>query len=195
MKTRKFWGFFLALTMILTINLFPAAQVDAASSRQVLLIQTDRPWGLNTNNDLLAGFQTSGVISGYDERTFAQVNAADFDLSGYVMVMIANSQNYSAYNATTKAKLEAYAQAGGVILFGACCHSTMPISINLPGDVEVSLDFQANNVIADPASSGIQLIPSAPSPSPPPGRNSSDDASAVSGGVSQPRPWRPRPAV
>jgi|GEM_PF-2019672 len=152
MKTRKFWGFFLALTMILTINIFPASRVDAAGTRQVLLIQSTKPWGLNTNNDLLAGFQTSGVISGYDERTFAQVNAADFDLSGYAMIMISNSQNYSAYNATTKAKLEAYAQAGGVVLFGACCQSTMPISIKLPGDVEVSLDFQANNVIVDPAS-------------------------------------------
>jgi len=152
MKTRKFWGVFLALAMILTINIFPAANVDAAGTRQVLLIQSTLPWGLSTNNTMLTGLKTSGVISGYDERTFPQVNAADFDLSGYAMVMIGNSQNYTGYNATTKAKLEAYAQAGGVVLFGACYQSSSDIAVKLPGDVDVNFDPQQNNVIADPTS-------------------------------------------
>jgi hypothetical protein len=82
--------------------------------------------GIKYHNTLLDGLATSGVISGYDERTFAQVNDPGFDMSAYAMVIIGNSQGYADYNTTAKTKLEAYAQAGGVILFGACYQSAAP---------------------------------------------------------------------
>ena len=150
MKTRKFWGLFLALTMVFSLNLFPAAKVDAAGGKQVLLIQSGMYWGGSVNGEILTGFQTAGIITGYDVHTFTEVNAADFDLSGYALVMIADAQmDISGYTETTRSKLEAYAQAGGNILFGACRMSGQAFSALLPGGVSSSVILEANNLIVD----------------------------------------------
>ena len=157
MGKRRLLGAFLALAMILTITVFTQDKVTAAGTDRVLLIQGDLPWGSTANTDVLAQLQTMGDIAAYDVHTFSEVNAEDFDLSVYKIVLVANDQSqasYDQYGAVTKAKLEDFALAGGVVIFGACDGgwSGGTLSATLPGGITKTASYQSNNYIVDAGS-------------------------------------------
>ena len=146
----------LVLTLTVLMCCFSSSVLARpVSTERVLLINMENPWGYATNQDQLDAMVTSGRIASYDVRTFADVNAADFDLSVYTMVLVANQvndYNYNDYTAVTKAKLEAYASAGGTLFFGIASYTHVVISAGLPGDVVRQVDLSNTGTIANPTS-------------------------------------------
>ena len=128
--------FLLVFSMLICLLSFP---VSAAAGNRVLLIQKEFPWGFDSNTILLSQLRDAGKFSSYDVSNFTDAGNTAFDLTVYKVVIIANNQSqfeYDQYNAAFKTKLETYASAGGVVLFGACDQPRVStLKTALPGSV------------------------------------------------------------
>lgn len=118
----------------------------------VLLIQDSLPWAEDVNRTLLNTLKNRGVVSSYNIINTSAL--ANFDLSQYGVVFIANDQSTATYNrlALNAAKLENYVKAGGNLIYGACdegwggCGS---LTHNLPGGVRTSNYYSVHNYIVN----------------------------------------------
>ncbi len=117
----------------------------------VLLIQDVRPWSSEANATILNTMQKEGYIDGWEQCTTAEF--ATLDASQYSMIVFANDQSTSTYSrySTIKPQLEAYVQAGGSLLFGACWSgwSGGTLSDTLIGGVSTSLEYSYRNQVVD----------------------------------------------
>ena len=117
----------------------------------ILLVQDRLPWGENVNAQLLARLQTQGYISGWDVTTTSAFEGVS--LSEYSVIYIANDQTTASYNqlARFNSAITAFAEAGGVVVYGACDHgwSGGSISYTLPGGVTKGNYYSNYNYIAD----------------------------------------------
>ena len=118
---------------------------------KVLLVEDRRPWNEDTNSIILNRLQADGYLTGWDKTTssnFGSINIADYSL-----IFIANDQSTSTYNTLAKynAALENFAQAGGVVIYGACDHgwAAGDISYALPGGVTIGNYYSYRNYIAN----------------------------------------------
>lgn len=126
-----------------------------AQGDKALLIQIDAPWGSNSNQTILAKLVSDGQFKSFDQKSATEVSAPSFDLSVYKLVLFANDQSqvsYDQYGSVLKDKLEAFAHAGGVVVFGVCDQgwNNGTLSALLPGDIEKIEDYEINNIIASP---------------------------------------------
>jgi len=140
--------FLMVVTILVSLFSFP---VSAAGSTRALLIESTKPWGEYTNDNLLNNLVSSGHITGYDIFDISVVAAPDFDLSIYKVIIISDSQGdnfYDQYTAGVNDKFEAYASAGGTILFGACTQG-YAFTTHFLGDVQTIWQPESNNSIAD----------------------------------------------
>lgn len=149
--------FLLVISMLVCLFSFPVSAIPApmaTTDYRVLLIQSDLPWVTSANTVMLDQLKTAGKFTSYDVHSFAAAGDAAFDLTVYKAVIIANDQSqdsYDIYNDAFKSKLENYASAGGVVLFGAC-HAGMyggKITTALPGGTTITDDSDFDNVIVD----------------------------------------------
>ncbi len=155
MKKRSVLVVMALLACLLAVwSISPASRAVAMDGR-ALLIQLDLPWGANSNETILTQLVTDGYFSGFDTRSATQVSETSFDLSVYKMVLFANDQSqvsYNQYNTVLKEKLEAFAFAGGVVVFGACDAGWNGgyLNADLPGNIRKMNENESNNVIAEP---------------------------------------------
>ena len=127
------------------------ALVPVLKNSSVLLIQDSRPWAEDTNTALLEALKERGVVSSYN--IISSTALANFDLSQYGVVFIANDQSSATYNrlAENAEKLEAYVMAGGNLIYGACDAGWGGgyISHALPGGVTTSNYYSVHNYIVN----------------------------------------------
>lgn len=121
------------------------------ATANVLLVQDRLPWSENSNTALLKKLVDDGYIAGWDIITSAAL--ADTDISGYKLIYIANDQNNATYSNLNAcgSKLTEYANAGGVIVYGACDMgwSGGSISYTLPGGVTTNNYYSNRNYIVN----------------------------------------------
>lgn len=128
------------------------ALTPVLKNSSVLLIQDSLPWAEDVNRTLLNTLKSRGVVSSYNIITTSAL--ANFDLSQYGVVFIANDQSTATYNrlATNATKLENYVRAGGNLIYGACdegwggCGS---LTHDLPGGVKTSNYYSVHNYIVN----------------------------------------------
>ncbi len=117
----------------------------------VLLIQDVYPWSENNNVSLLNVLKNRGVVTSYN--IISSTALESYDLTQYGIVMIANDQNNSMYQNLSRnsEKLENYAKAGGVLIYGACDMGWGggSISYALPGGVVSENYYSVHNYIAN----------------------------------------------
>ena len=117
----------------------------------VLLVQDCLPWTENVNTAILNRLKDNGYINGWDMTTtsaFESVNLAQYDI-----IFIANDQTTATYNqlARFNARITEFANAGGVVVYGACDNgwSGGNISYTLPGGVTKGNYYSYRNYIVN----------------------------------------------
>lgn len=127
--------------------------IPARPDAKVLLIQDRLPWSENNNVSLLNKMLADGFISGWDMTTTADFSASM--LGGYGVVLIANDQTTATYNQLRNIQdaLVSFANAGGVVIYGACDEGWAAGSINhtLPAGAQKIHYYSRYNYIVDPS--------------------------------------------
>lgn len=125
--------------------------IPARPDAKVLLVQDRLPWNENNNVSLLNKMVEDGYLVGWDMTTTANLSVAN--LAGYGVVLIANDQTTATYNqlgAAQEALLQ-FADAGGVVIYGACDHgwAAGDIGYTLPEGVTKDNYYSYHNYIVD----------------------------------------------
>lgn len=127
--------------------------IPARPDAKVLLIQDRLPWSENNNVSLLNKMLADGFITGWDMTTTANFSASM--LGGYGVVLIANDQTTATYNQLRNIQdaLVSFANAGGVVIYGACDEGWAAGSINhtLPAGAQKIHYYSRYNYIVDPS--------------------------------------------
>ncbi len=117
----------------------------------VLLVQDRLPWSENSNSTVLDRLKNNGQITGWDMTTTGSFNSVD--LTQYSVIFIANDQTTATYNQlkTFNEKITAFANAGGVVIYGACDNGWAGgnISYALPGGVTKGNYYSNYNYIVN----------------------------------------------
>ena len=134
--------------------------IPARPDASVLLVQDKLPWSHNDNADLLNRLVDSGYITGWDVATTSTLGA--LNLANYNIILIANDQSTSGYNALGQhsALIASFASAGGVVIYGACDNGWSGGDIHhaLPENVTKDNFYSRYNYIVDkdhPIVSGV----------------------------------------
>ena len=118
----------------------------------ILLIQDRLPWTENINTVLLDKLASEGYIAGWDMMTTGELTG--IELSMYDVIYIANDQSTDTYNRLRDAadRIAAFAESGGVVVYGACDQgwAAGDISYALPGGVTIENYYSNRNYIANP---------------------------------------------
>lgn len=126
-------------------------EVVPASDANVLLIQDRVPWSVDNVPKLLNKLVSDGYIAGWSATTTSQFNQVN--LAQYNVVYIANDQTTATYNqmAQLTDALTSFAEAGGVVVYGACDNGWAggEIRYTLPGGVEKIENISRYNYILD----------------------------------------------
>jgi len=114
----------------------------------VAVFRDNLPWGSSTDTDILTAHSIAHTV-------FGSGSLGNVDLSPFDKVIISNQQEASFCNAVAAnaAWLEAYADAGGVVLLGMAHYfpGYMPLNTNYGGGYELVLEAGNNTVvIVDP---------------------------------------------
>ena len=125
--------------------------IPARPDANVLLIQDRWPWDENNNVTLLNKMLEDGYITGWDLTT--TTNFGNVNLAGYNVILIANDQSSGTYNqlGALQDTLIQFANAGGVVIYGACDHgwAAGDISYTLPEGVSKTNYYSRYNYIVD----------------------------------------------
>ena len=125
--------------------------VPAREAASVLLVQDRYPWSENNNVALLDKMLKDGYLLGWDITTTAEFDKVD--ISAYNVILIANDQSTATYNQLNYLNdaLVQFANAGGVVIYGACDNGWAGgnISYSLPEGVEKSNFYSRYNYIVD----------------------------------------------
>jgi len=125
--------------------------IPARPDARVLLIQDRFPWTENNNVALLDKMVDDGYLAGWDITTTSDFDAAD--LANYGVVLIANDQTTATYNKLCEIQdaLVQFANAGGVVIYGACDHgwAAGDIGYILPENVQKDNFYSQYNYIVD----------------------------------------------
>ncbi len=126
-------------------------QIPMLSNKTVLLVQDNQPWQRNDAVNLLNDMIARDLIDDW-----SIVNSADLTasvLADYDVVYIVNDQSDSTYNKLSGHNeiLTAYANNGGVVIYGACDEAWECGTINytLPGGVTKGNYYSLHNYIVD----------------------------------------------
>ena len=94
----------------------------ARAAANILLVQDRLPWTENINAALLDRLVSLGYADGWDMTTTASIGSVD--LANYSVIYIANDQTTATYDrlAAFNAAITSFANAGGVVVYGACDH-------------------------------------------------------------------------
>ena len=125
--------------------------VPMRQNANVLLVQDRLPWTENINSAILDRLVSDGYISGWDMTTTA--NLSYVNLAEYNIIYIANDQTTATYNqlAVFNEAITSFANAGGVVIYGACDHGWAGgnISYELPGGVSKGNYYSYHNYIVN----------------------------------------------
>ncbi len=124
---------------------------EIEATGNVLLIQDRIPWDTDNAVALLRRLESNGLINGWTITTTNRFS--EVDLSSYEVIYIANDQTTATYNrlAQLNSALTAFAEAGGVIVYGACDNGWASGEISYPivGGVSRSTYYSRYNYIID----------------------------------------------
>ncbi len=125
--------------------------IPARPDANILLVQDKLPWSHNDNADLLNRLVADGYITGWDVVTSSAL--ATVNLAKYTVILIANDQSTSVYNALgqNSGLIASFANAGGVVIYGACDNGWSGGDIHhaLPGGVTKGNFYSRYNYIVD----------------------------------------------
>ena len=126
--------------------------IPVRQAASILLVQDRLPWTENINTVLLDSLLDDGYIVGWDMITTREL--ASVELSLYDVIYIANDQSTDTYNRLKNVsdRITAFAEDGGVVVYGACDHgwASGDISYALPGGVTIENYYSNRNYIANP---------------------------------------------
>lgn len=119
---------------------------SAAGGDRALLVQDSAPWGVTSNETVLAA---NGIA--YDKIPSSQL--ATTPLSSYRLVIIASEQSSSFYAAlaANKSRIDAYVQAGGRLEFHGASYYGAAATFVLPGGMTTFPRASQNNYVQLPA--------------------------------------------